>query len=150
MTAQLDAWSRAWGRPIIVDTHPGGGSAAYGSIAAAHITVVPVLLENRPLAALEGMADELRSFPLVLVPNRIASAPRHQVARLQAISETYGLPVAPPIGNYSWLSQRQLRMAATARRPVPKASQQFVADITATARFVLDRAAAQQAQEIRA
>lgn len=147
ITGQLEQWSQAWQRPIVIDTHPGGGNAAYGAISAANVTVVPVLLENRPLAALEGMADELRSFNLVIVPNRISAAPRAQVDRLKHISETYGIPVGPTIGNYSWLSQRQLRMAVSARRPIPQRNHQFVEEITAVAKFILNYAAREAHKE---
>lgn len=141
LTEHLERWSRQWQRPVIVDTHPGGGYATYGAIAASHVIVVPVVLETRALEALEGMADELRSYPLLVIPNMINAAPRPMIEWLQRISETYTVPVGPPIGNYSWLRQRRYRMAVAARRPVPAKNRQFVSEITAVTRAVVRYAA---------
>ena len=140
ITRNVEQWSAEWQRPVVIDTHPGGGDSTYGAVAAAHVIVAPVVLEQRPLEALEGMADELRSYPLLIVPNMVSAAPRKMVDRLQGISETYGLPVGPPISKYSWLAQRQYRMAVSARKPVPARSRPFVHEVTAVARAVVELA----------
>lgn len=141
VTRHLEQWSTEWRRTIVTDTHPGGGDSTYGAVAAAHVIVAPVVLEQRPLEALEGMADELRSYPLLIVPNMVAPVPpRKMIERLQDISETYGLPVGPPISKYSWLAQRQYRMAVSARKPVPARSKPFVREVTAVARAVVELA----------
>jgi chromosome partitioning protein len=141
VTAQLEKWSAEWRRPLVVDTHPGGGDdanpSASGAIAAAHVVLVPTVLETRPLEALEGMADELRAFPLLIIPNMVDAAPRKMVDWLQRISETYNIPVGPSIGKYGWLSRRSLRMAVAARTPVPAKNRPFVDEITDVARAVI-------------
>lgn len=144
VTTQLEKWSAEWCQPMVIDTHPGGGEdanpSASGAIAAAHVVLVPTVLETRPLEALEGMADELRAFPLLIVPNMVDAAPKKFVEWLQRISEAYNIPVGPPIGKYGWLSRRTLRMAVAARTPVPAKNQNFVDEITAVARAVVQYA----------
>jgi chromosome partitioning protein len=144
VTTQLEKWSAEWRRPIVIDTHPGGGDdanpSASGALAAANVVVVPIVLETRPLEALEGMADELRAFPLLIVPNMVDAAPRKLVDWLQRISEDYNIPVGPSIGKYGWLSRRTLRMAVAARTPVPAKNRQFVNEITAVARAIVSYA----------
>lgn len=141
VTAQLEKWSAEWRRPLVIDTHPGGGDdanpSASGALAAAHVIVVPIVLETRPLEALEGMADELRAFPLLIIPNMVDAAPRKMVDWLQRISETYNVPVGPSIGKYGWLSRRSLRMAVAARTPVPAKNRPFVDEITDVARAIV-------------
>lgn len=144
VTTQLEKWSAQWRRPLVIDTHPGGGDdanpSASGAIAAANVVVVPIVLETRPLEALEGMADELRAFPLLIIPNMVDAAPRKLVDWLQRISETYTVPVGPSIGKYGWLSRRTLRMAVAARTPVPAKNRHFVDEITSVARAVINYA----------
>ncbi len=144
VASQLEKWSAEWRRPLVVDTHPGGGEnanpSASGAIAAAHVVVVPIVLETRPLEALEGMADELRAFTLLIIPNMVDAAPRKMVDWLQRISSTYSLTVGPPISKYGWLSRRTLRMAVAARTPVPAKNRPFVDEVTAVARAIISYA----------
>ncbi|WP_396900313.1 ParA family protein [Mycolicibacterium sp.] len=140
ITRHIEQWSAEWQRPVVIDTHPGGGDSTYGAVAAAHVIVAPVVLEVRALEALEGMADELRSYPLLIVPNVVAAAPKKRVDHLASISKTYGIPVLPPISKYTWLAQRQYRMAVSARKPVPARSKPFVQEVTAVARAVVELA----------
>lgn len=147
LTEHIERWSRHWQRPVVIDTHPGGGHATYAAIAASHVIVVPVLLETRALEALEGMADELRSYPLLVIPNMINAAPRPMIDWLARISDTYGVPVGPPVGNYNWLRQRRYRMAVAARTPVPAKNRQFVTEITAVANAVFTYATQTMGQE---
>ncbi|MEX3771472.1 ParA family protein, partial [Mycolicibacterium fortuitum] len=51
VTRHLEQWSTEWRRTIVTDTHPGGGDSTYGAVAAAHVIVAPVVLEQRPLEA---------------------------------------------------------------------------------------------------
>jgi chromosome partitioning protein len=115
---QIERWSAEWQRPIVLDTHPGGEEAAYAAIGVAHVILVPVLLENRPLEALEGTVEELRGYPIMVVPSMISAARANMVKWLTRISETYQVPVTSPISFYRWLGQRQLRMAVSARTPI--------------------------------
>lgn len=137
LTEHIERWARQWQRAVVIDTHPGGGHATYAAIAASHVVVVPVVLETRALEALEGMVDELRTYPLLIIPNMINSAPRPMVEWLERISETYKVPVGPPIGNYNWLRQRRYRMAVAARTPIPAKNRQFVSEITAVGHAVV-------------
>ena len=149
VTAQLEKWSAEWRRPLVIDTHPGGGEnanpSASGAVAAANVVVVPILLETRALEALEGMADELRAFPLLIIPNMIDAAPKRMVDWLTRISKTYSIPVGPPVSKYGWLSRRAIRMAVAARTPVPAKNRPFVDEITAVARAIVNYAS--QARE---
>lgn len=129
----IEKWSAEWQRPMVLDTHPGGGDATYAAIGVAHVILVPVLLETRPLEALEGMVEELRGYPIMIVPNMINAAPSNMVKWLSRISETYQVPVTSTIGSYSWLGQRQLRMAVSARTPIPARSQSYVDEVTTIA-----------------
>jgi chromosome partitioning protein len=144
LTGQLEKWSAEWRRPIVIDTHPGGGedanSSAAAAITAANIVVVPIVLETKPLEALEGMADELRAFPLLIIPNMVNAVPKSMYDRLKRISEDYNIPVGPIVGKYGWLSQRTLRIAVAARTPLPARTKPFVDEITAVARAVIDYA----------
>lgn len=140
IAANLMQWSQDWASPMVIDTHPGGGAATQGAVAVADVVVVPVVLETRPLEALEGMAAELAGYPLYLVPNMISSAPRPMVEWLQRIGQTYNLPTGQMIGSYSWLRLRRLRAAVAAGSPVPAKHQRFVSEITAVARGVVSYA----------
>jgi chromosome partitioning protein len=126
---EIERWSAEWQRPIVLDTHPGGGESAYAAIGVAHVILVPVLLENRPLEALEGMVEELRGYPIMIVPSMISAAPATMVNWLTRISETYQVPVTSPISFYRWLGQRQLRMAVSARTPISARSRPYVDEV---------------------
>jgi chromosome partitioning protein len=144
VTGQLEKWSAEWRRPMVIDTHPGGGedanSSAAAAITAANVVVVPIVLETKPLEALEGMADELRAFPLLIIPNMVDTVSKTMTDRLEGISKDYNIPVGPVIGKYGWLSRRTLRMAVAARTPLPARTKPFVDEVTAVARAVIDYA----------
>ncbi|WP_234897546.1 ParA family protein [Mycolicibacterium vanbaalenii] len=147
ITRHIEQWSAEWRRPVVIDTHPGGGDSTYGAVAAAHVIVTPVELEVRALEALEGQVEELRAYPLLIVPNVVAAAPKKRVDHLERISKTYDIPVLPPISKYPWLAQRQYRMAVSARKPVPARSRPFVQEVTAVARAVVELAITRSAGE---
>ena len=140
LASQIDQWSQHWRRPIVIDTHPGGGDATYGALAAAKVVVVPIVLETKPLEALAGMLDELRTYNILIVPNMIsASPPGKMVDRLQRITDEYHtVSIGPKISRHTWLSQRQYHMAVAARTPVPARSRRFVEEIIEVGRAVID------------
>lgn len=119
MQDALDKWAGEWERPhVLVDTHPGGCPSTFGAMAAASVVVTPVVFGTRELAALEGWLDELPDYPFLIIPNRLARglAKEWSLRKLTRIVETTNVPVGPPISEYSWLKDRQLRMALTADR----------------------------------
>jgi chromosome partitioning protein len=114
----LEKWAGEWGRPyVVVDTHPGGCSSTFGAMSAASVIVTPVILGIRELAALQGWLEELRDYPFLVIPNRLTRGiPKAWSLRQlsQIVREAGGVPVGPPISEYSWLRDRQRRMALTA------------------------------------
>ena len=113
----LEKWAGEWGRPyVVVDTHPGGCPSTFGAMAAAAVVVTPVLLGIRELAALQGWLNELSDYPFLVVPNRLVrGVPKAwSLRKLTEIVEATDVPVGPPISEYTWLRDRQRRMALTA------------------------------------
>lgn len=145
MATALEQWSQAWGRPIVVDTHPGGVASTMGAVAAAHVIVVPVNLETRALRATESMAKELQGgYPLLFVPNKIDATPEAELRQLEEISKTYAIPVGSAVFNHSFLKRRKLTMAVCApgrSGEIPARSAAFVSELHAVAKQVLDMAA---------
>lgn len=132
MAVQLEKWTSVWDRPVVVDTHPGGNELTYGAMAAAHLTLVPTLLEEKPLEALEGMLNELADYPLLVVPSRVpTSPPALQLRRLEQIVQRHQVPVAPPVYACKGIPRRTRRMAVTAREPAPAAYTQFASEVHA-------------------
>ena len=122
MRDHLAKWASEWGRPwVVVDTHPGGGSIAFGALAAASVVVMPIVLGMRELDALEGTLAELAGYPILVVPNKVPSAPPMTlVERLDSILATAGnVPQTDLISYYPWLARRQLRVALTSYDPIP-------------------------------
>lgn len=145
MANALESWSRAWKRPIVIDTHPGGVPSTLGAVAAANVVVVPVNLEVRALAALEGMAEDLQGgYPLLLIPTRIQSTPAKLVRDLTRISTTYDIPVGPIVSYHRFLPRRSRTSAVSApgkAGAVPALHNQFVEEMREVAKAVLERAA---------
>lgn len=140
LATQIEKWVAEWQRPAVLDTHPGGVPSTFGAVSAAHLVVVPAPLGTRELEALEGMVDELRDYPLLLVPNMIPNIPpEREIARLEDISKRFGVPVGPPVSEYRWLRRRQRRMAICAAEPVPVSSQAFVEEMRQVAKAVITR-----------
>ncbi|WP_204054760.1 ParA family protein [Planomonospora parontospora] len=116
----LEQWARAWGRPVVVDTHPGGGPTTYGAASAARVVVSPAVLATRELEATEGMLEELADYPLLMVPNKVPRVPpAAELNRLSRMVTKANVPVAPPVSYYSWLERRKIRIAVTSYDPVP-------------------------------
>ncbi len=119
---QVAKWSVAWDRPwVVIDTHPGGGAAAFGALAAASVVVMPVVLGMRELDALEGTLNELEGYPILVVPNKVPPwPPVVLVERLEGIlSEAGNVAQTDVVSFYPWLARRQLRVALTSYDPVP-------------------------------
>ncbi|MGD9622369.1 MAG: ParA family protein [Mycolicibacterium sp.] len=150
MATALEQWSQAWGRPIVIDTHPGGVDSTMGAVAAAHVIVVPVNLEARALRATEGMAKELQGgYPLMFVPNRVEAAPESEVRWLESLGQTYGIPVGTPIYSHAFLKRRKLTMAVCApgrSGTIPASHQGFVEEIRSVAHQIVEMAALGSAQ----
>lgn len=122
MRDRLGKWAAEWGRPwVVVDTHPGGGAIAFGALAAASIVVMPVVLGMRELDALEGTLEELKGYPILVVPNKVPpSPPVPLVDRLETVLATAGnVPQTDVISFYPWWARRQLRVALTSYDPIP-------------------------------
>ncbi|WP_219517524.1 ParA family protein [Nonomuraea ceibae] len=117
---QLEAWAQAWGRPVVVDTHPGGCETTYGAASAGRVVVCPSPLATKELEALEGMLDELADYPLLIVPNKVPRVPpAAEVARLGRLVKAAKVPVGPPVSFHYWLERRKIRVAVTSYDPVP-------------------------------
>ncbi len=137
LTSELERWSGEWSRPVVVDTHPGGVASTFGAVSAAHVVVVPAPLGTRELEALEGMLEELRDYPLLVIPNMIAPIPpEREIARLEQITKHADVPVGPMVSEYRWLRRRQLRMAITAGDPNNRTSA-LVEELRAVAKAVI-------------
>lgn len=142
MTKALDRWAGQWAGeyrcPVIVDTHPGGSPSTLGALAAAHAIVTPVVLGEREMRATEGMAAELKSYPIILAPNRVGASPAERyITWLSRIAETNRLPVAPPVSEYRWMMTRTRRMAICASDQVAK-TRALVDELHALARCVVN------------
>lgn len=130
----LAKWSVEWERPwVVVDTHPGGGAAAFGALAAASVVVMPVVLGMRELDALEGTLSELEGYPILVVPNKVPpSPPVLLVERLEKVLEAAGaVPQTDVISFFPWLARRQLRIALTSYDPVPNRLERAVEELRA-------------------
>jgi chromosome partitioning protein len=140
---RLHAWSEGWKLPLVVDTHPGFNGLTTAAIEAADLLVVPLLLREKELNALDRMLQEgLAENRVLLVPNMVpVVTPRAQLQRLKALLKPFeGLPVAPPVSFHPWWPRRQLRSALVlAPDPgvkVARASRELRAVAEAVERFV--------------
>lgn len=111
---RLRAWSDAWNLSVVVDTHPGFNGLTTAAIEAADLLVVPLVLREKELNALDRMLQEgLTENRVLLVPNMVPPVtPRAQLKRLKVLLRPFeGLPVAPPVSLHPWWPRRQLRSA---------------------------------------
>ena len=114
ISRRLKAWADDWQRLTIVDTHPGFNGLTRAAVEAADLLVVPVLLRERDLNALDRMlAEGLSENPVLLVPNMVPlSTPRAQLQRLRRLLAPFeGMPVGPPVSFHPWWPRRRLRSA---------------------------------------
>jgi chromosome partitioning protein len=131
----LSKWVVEWGREFtVVDTHPGGGSVAFGALAAASVVVIPAVLKMRELDALEDSLRELNEYPILVVPNMVPSVPPgRMLERLDHIVKGANVPVAPPVSFYTWWPRRQLRAAITSTEPPTMNLVPVIAEMTKVA-----------------
>lgn len=127
----LQAWANEWSpRPVIVDTHPGANPLTEGALLAADLVVVPVVLAERELDALEQMLEELSDYRVALVPNMVPTVPPARlVTRLSQLATRAGTPVLGMVSEHRWLRRRLRRRAVVAEptpgRQVAKAAEEY-------------------------
>lgn len=143
MATRIRFWAAAWGRPVVIDTHPGAGTLTDAAWTAADLVVVPTTIGWPELRALAGMLEErAQDFHLLLAPNRVRASTvvRPQLVELMRLVRAYHIPVAPPVGEHVWLSRRQRRCSLVLfDNPSPKvafAASQFRAVADAVRRGV--------------
>jgi chromosome partitioning protein len=118
------AWAREWGTPwVVIDTHPGLNTLRTGAIAASDLVVVPVLLSQHEVDALEDfLTDDLRNHAVMLVVNRVAAgAARTRLAARVLAHAGPRCAIGPVIREYRWLPRRRLRSALTMQYADPAA-----------------------------
>lgn len=133
----LQAWAGAWETPyVVVDTHPGANALTDGALQAADTVIVPAVLANREMAALEAMLTDLARFDVVIAPSMVPGLPpRRYVERLAAVADGRHR-VAPPISEHRWL-RRRLRRSALVLQPNPgKRVSAAAEEFRSLARFV--------------
>lgn len=148
MTKTIIRWAAHWAnelkRPLVIDTHPGGAEeSTSGAIAAGHVTVVPVVFEERPVRATVGMMRELKSYPLLLVPNMVPNRPPDRLITLiEREAARAKVPIGPVIAEHKLLRSRGRRMAVTASDPVPKNARKLVDELYSVGELVVGYARA--------
>ena len=149
-SAAVEKWSAAWGRAMVIDTHPGGTDVGYGAMSASHVIVVPTPLGINEREALESMVRELRGYPLLIVPNQnLYKVPGDKMFdRLGRIASTYSVPlVDTPITFCRWLPERTRRMAVAATEPAPARFEEYAEQVKAVTRTVIEFVANQMGEE---
>lgn len=138
VAAAIVSWQRAWGRSVVVDSHPGGCEATFGAVAAADLVVSPTVLARDELNGCEGICRELAAYELLIVPNKVPPVPAAvEIKRLKGIREQYGVPVAPAVSEHRWLSHRQRRMAVSAADPIPKRAMRYTGELAKLVKAML-------------
>ncbi|ROP21293.1 ParA family protein [Couchioplanes caeruleus] len=134
MTKTIERWTAQWGQelqcPVVIDTHPGGTPSTFAAVAAGNLVLTPAVLRERDMAATEDMLEELKSYPLLIVPNMVPlSPPERYITRLEHAAGRAQAPIGPEISEYKWLGGRTRRMAVTATDPVPKRASSLVSEL---------------------
>ncbi|WP_326655678.1 ParA family protein [Streptomyces sp. NBC_01750] len=135
----LEQWARELDSPLSVDTHPGGCDSTYGALQAADVVLVPAVLADKSLNALEGMLEELTDYPLLVIPYMVKSPPARMRKRLKDMTARFEIPVGPMVGYYPWIPTRSRRMAICAE-PVSKQALPFVRQIDHVVKEVINYA----------
>jgi chromosome partitioning protein len=142
MADALVAWATAWNLPVVVDTHPGGGDAANGATAAAHLVPTPAPLRQKDLDALAGWVRLMDGYPLMIVPNMVPRVPpAAQLDYLASIADKYDLPVATPVPHATFLERRLARTAVCSVRQLSVRTEPLVRACIAVAEEVAKRVA---------
>ncbi|MCZ1012117.1 ParA family protein [Streptomyces lydicus] len=129
-------WTRELKRRLVVDTHPGGSESTYGAMAASRVTVVPAVLGNEELRALEGLLRNLPDYPLLLIPYKVGRSPAAwALDELERLATEHKALIGPFVSNYSWIPNRRTRVPICAS-PSSKRSEQFVEEMRAVAEAV--------------
>ncbi|MEU2516841.1 ParA family protein [Streptomyces syringium] len=132
----LIQWSRELKRRLVVDTHPGGSESTYGAMAAARVTVVPVVLGDDELRALEGLLRTLADYPLLLIPYKIGRSPAAwALDELERLATVYQAQVGPAVSNYPWIPNRRVRVPICASPPSARTTP-FIQEMKAVAEAV--------------
>jgi chromosome partitioning protein len=124
VTDCLLSWARQWGtRWVVVDTHPGLNALRAGAIAASDLVVVPVLLSQHEIDALDDfLEDDLRDNSILIVVNRVAAgAARTRLAERVLAHAGPRCAIAPVLREYRWLPRRALRSALPLQYPLQHA-----------------------------
>lgn len=137
VTESLERWAREWGRPIVVDTHPGGCELTYGAVNAADVVVVPAVLVKESLNALEGMVDELTDYPLLITPNKVSNPTAWARNRLKSIVGAHDLPTGPLVYDEEWIRKRTINIAISSE-PVAKRARRYVDSMDALVEAVIN------------
>lgn len=132
----LEKWAEELEQPLGVDTHPGGCDSTYGALQAADVVLVPAVLAEKSLNALEGMLEELADYPLLIIPYMVKNPPARLTRRLKDLAKRFEVPVGPLVGYYPWIPTRSRRMAICAE-PVPKKALPFVRQIDTVVEAVI-------------
>ncbi|MFC8670822.1 ParA family protein [Streptomyces sp. NPDC057199] len=133
----LEQWARDLDSPLSVDCHPGGCDSTYGALQAANTVLVPAVLADKSLNALEGMLEELTDYPLLIIPYMVKSPPARLRKRLRDMTARFGIPVGPVVSYYPWIPARSRRMAICSE-PVSKQAMPFVRQIDAVVDAVIN------------
>lgn len=145
----LEKWHSEWGRALLADTHPGGTDVGYGAMSAAHVIVVPTPLTLNALNALEAMLKELVGYPMLIIPNQnLNKTPGDAMLdRLDSIATKFSVPIGPAVAFNRFLPERTRRMAVASTDPAPVRFQEYIEQVTAVARAVLEFIAKQLGEE---
>ncbi|ATM24595.1 hypothetical protein SMD44_p10096 (plasmid) [Streptomyces alboflavus] len=132
----LTRWSRELKRRLVVDTHPGGSESTYGAMAAARVTVVPAVLGDGELRALEGLLRSLTDYPLLLIPYKIGRSPAAwALDELERLANEYQAQIGPYVSNYTWIPNRRVRVPICSSPPSAR-STPFIEEMKAVAEAV--------------
>lgn len=142
MSQALIQWATGWGRPVVVDTHPGGNAPGDGAKEAAHLTISPTTLGNKQLEALNGFCVTHEGYNLLIAPNEYVDKAwaDPQIDRIEVISKTYGVPVAEPIPEDTWLRSRKSRTAVCSARTMPAKREGLITSYARVAHQAAQRA----------
>lgn len=119
----LQAWAEEWDAPVVIDTHPGLGELAAAAMASATLTLVPVTLRRRDIAALAAMLDQFRGYSIAvavnMVPPRLAPGAVRTYNELAEVAGRYGVPILAAVTAHPWWPTRERLGALVCEDPEP-------------------------------